>query len=249
MTQVTVDPREIAKFAKEAQAWWDPAGPYGPLHRLNPARLDFIRQRAIARFGAPASPRRPLNGLTALDVGCGGGLVAEPLARLGAAVTAIDAEGETLKVAAAHAEAQGLAISYRQAAAEDLAAEGAAFDLVTALEIVEHVADVDAFLGACAALVKPGGLIILSSINRTLRAYATAILGAERLLRWVPEGTHEFAKLVKPEEIEAALRAKGFAVDEPTGLEFDPLGRGFRLGPDVGVNYLIAAERPASARA
>lgn len=242
-TASTLDPLEIAKFAKTAQAWWDENGPFAPLHRLNPARLAYIRDRAGARFGPPSSRRRPFEGLRALDIGCGGGLVAEPLARLGAALTAIDAEGETLAIARAHAQAQGITITYRQAIAEDLAAEGAQFDLVTALEIIEHTADVNAFLAAAAALTAPGGLLILSTINRTAMAHAFAVLAAEQVLRWVPAGTHDPAKLVKPEEIAGPLRALGFSVDPPIGLSLDLAKGAFKLSTDVRMNYLIAAEK------
>ncbi len=242
-TTSTLDPAEIAKFAKTAHAWWDEKGPFAPLHRLNPARLAYIRDRAAARFGPPASRRRPLEGLRVLDIGCGGGLVAEPLARLGAQLTAIDAEGETLKIAQAHALAQGLTITYRQASAEDLAAQGAQFDLVTALEIIEHTADVGAFLRAAAALTAPGGLLILSTINRTALAHALAIVAAEYVLRWVPAGTHDHAKLVKPEEIAGPLEALGLEVDAPVGLSLDLATGTFKLSTDVRMNYLIAAEK------
>lgn len=242
-TASTLDPGEIAKFAKTAAAWWDEKGPFAPLHRLNPARLAYIRERVAARFGPPASRRHPFTGLRALDIGCGGGLVAEPLARLGAQLTAIDAEGETLAIAKAHALAQGLSIAYSQATAEELAAEGRQFDLVTALEIIEHTADAQAFLKAAAALTAPGGLLILSTINRTLMARALAIGAAEYVLRWVPAGTHDHAKLVKPEEIAAPLRALGMEVDAPVGLSLDLSTGAFKLSADVRMNYLIAAER------
>lgn len=240
----TLDPAEIAKFAKTASAWWDEKGPFAPLHRLNPARLAYIRARAAQHFGPPASRRRPLAGLCALDIGCGGGLVSEPLARLGAQLTAIDAESETLAIAGAHALAQGLAITYRQTRAEELAEEGAQFNLVIALEIIEHTADVGAFLAAAAALTAKGGLLILSTINRTLMAKALAIGAAEQVLRWVPKGTHDPAKLVKPEEIAGPLRAQGLAVDAPVGLSLDLATGAFKLSTDVRMNYLIAAQKP-----
>lgn len=183
-------------------------------------------------------------GLRALDIGCGGGLVAEPLARLGAQLTAIDAEGETLAIAGAHALAQGLAITYRQSSAEELAAEGAVFDLVVALEIIEHTADIQAFLAAAAALTAKGGLLILSTINRTLLAKVLAIGAAEHVMRWVPAGTHDPDKLVKPEEIAGPLRALGLAVDAPIGLSLDLATGAFKLSTDVRMNYLIAAQKP-----
>ena len=241
----TLDPAEVAKFAKTAARWWDADGPYAPLHRLNPARLAFIRSRVAARFGEPASARRPFEGLAFLDLGCGGGLVSEPLARLGAALTAIDAEAETLRIAAAHAQAQGLSIHFREATAEDLAAESARFDVVCALEIIEHTADAAAFLRLAAGLVRPGGLPILSTLNRTAQAYALGIVAAERVLRWVPAGTHEYAKFQKPEEMAAPLRAAGLTVDAPVGLSLDLRTGAFRLSEDVRINYLLAAEKPS----
>lgn len=241
----TLDPAEVAKFAKTAARWWDADGPYAPLHRLNPARLSFIRDRVAARFGPPKSARRPFEGLDFLDLGCGGGLVSEPLARLGAALTAIDAEAATLRLAAAHAEVQGLSIHFREAAAEDLAAEGARFDVVCALEIIEHTADPPAFLRLAAELVRPGGLLILSTLNRTPQAYALGVVAAERVLRWLPAGTHDFAKFLKPEEMAAPLRALGLSVDAPVGLSLDLRTGGFRLSEDVSINYLLAAEKPA----
>lgn len=242
-TPSTLDPAEIAKFAKTAHAWWDEKGPFAPLHRLNPARLAYIRDRAAARFGPPASRRRPLAGLRVLDIGCGGGLVSEPLARLGARLTAIDAEGETLKIAQAHAQAQGLSITYSEASAEDLVHKGLQFDLVIAMEIIEHTADVGVFLTAAAALTAPGGILILSTINRTWMAKALAIGAAEHLLRWVPAGTHDPDKLVKPEEIAGPLRALGLEVDAPVGLSLDFGAGAFKLSTDVRMNYLIAAEK------
>jgi len=240
----TLDPREVAKFAETAARWWDADGPYAPLHRLNPARISYIRDRVAARFGAPNSSRRPFEGLSFLDLGCGGGLVSEPLARLGAKLTSIDAEAETIRIATAHAEAQGLSIAYRLGAAEDLAAEGAQFDVVVALEIIEHTADPDAFLRLAAELVRPGGLLILSTLNRTPQAYGLAIVAAERLLRWLPAGTHDFAKFLKPEEMAAPLRAAGFSVDEPVGLSLDLRSGAFRLSQNASVNYLLSAEKP-----
>lgn len=240
----TLDPAEVAKFAQTAARWWDADGPYAPLHRLNPARLSFIRQRVAARFGQPASARRPFAGLETLDLGCGGGLVSEPLARLGARLTAIDAEAETIRIAQAHAEAQGLDIAYRCGAAEDLAAEGRRFDLVVALELIEHTADARAFLALAAELVRPGGLLILSTLNRTLQAYGLAIVAAERLLRWLPAGTHDYARFLKPEEMAAPLREAGLQVDAPVGLSLDLRSGAFRLSEDASVNYLLAAEKP-----
>jgi len=240
----TLDPAEIAKFARTASRWWDADGPFAPLHRLNPARLSFIRERVAARFGPPETPRTPFAGLDFLDLGCGGGLVSEPLARLGARLTAIDAESETLRIAAAHAQAQGLAIHFREAAAEELAAEGATFDIVCALEIIEHTADAPAFLRLAAELVRPGGLLILSTLNRTPQAYALGIVAAERVLRWLPPGTHDYARFLKPEEMAQPLREAGLAVDAPVGLSLDLRTGAFTLSEDTSINYLLAAQKP-----
>ncbi|MES1197073.1 MAG: bifunctional 2-polyprenyl-6-hydroxyphenol methylase/3-demethylubiquinol 3-O-methyltransferase UbiG [Pseudomonadota bacterium] len=236
----TLDPAEIEKFSKLAKEWWDPKGPFGALHRMNPVRLDFIRERASRQFGA--SGRRPLEGRSVLDIGCGGGLVSAPLSRLGGAVTGVDASEEAIGAARAHAESAGLDIDFRVDTAEAVAARDERFDLVAAMEIVEHVADVNAFLTAAAELVKPGGLIVLSTINRTPKARALAIVGAERILKWAPEGAHDYDKLVRPEEIRAA--APDIAWEEPIGMVFNPVGSGWTLSSDIAVNYLIAGSKP-----
>ncbi|MES1156135.1 MAG: bifunctional 2-polyprenyl-6-hydroxyphenol methylase/3-demethylubiquinol 3-O-methyltransferase UbiG [Alphaproteobacteria bacterium] len=237
----SLDPAEIEKFSALAKQWWDPNGPFGALHRMNPVRLGFIREKAAKHFPTPPAKRTPFAGLTALDLGCGGGLVSAPLARLGADVTGLDASDEAIGAARAYAESAGLAINFEVGTAEALAARGAQFDLVTALEIVEHVADVGAFLGAAQALVKPGGLIFISTINRTPKARALAITGAERILRWAPEGTHDYDKLVTPDEIRAAT--PDIAWDEPEGMSFNPLGAGWTLSRDISVNYLMAGTK------
>jgi 2-polyprenyl-6-hydroxyphenyl methylase/3-demethylubiquinone-9 3-methyltransferase len=240
----TVDPAEIAKFGMMADRWWDPDGPFRPLHRLNPVRIGYIRDQATAHFGGDAASVIPLAGLTALDVGCGGGLVAEPLARLGAAVTAIDADPKAIGAARAHAADRGLEIDYRQASAEELAAGGAQFDLVLALEIVEHVADRSAFIDSITALVAPGGLLILSTLNRTMASLALGVAVAERVLGWVEPGTHDWRKFVRPSELARDLRKAGFELAALTGLAFDPLAGAFRLKPgDVRVNYFAVARR------
>jgi 2-polyprenyl-6-hydroxyphenyl methylase / 3-demethylubiquinone-9 3-methyltransferase len=245
MVGASIDPAEVAKFSALASEWWNPKGPFAALHRLNPVRLEFIRELARKHFSTAAL--KPLAGLSVLDLGCGGGLASVPLARMGAAVTAIDASAETIGAARAYAVQAGLEIDYRCTSAEAMAESGARFDLVTALEIVEHVADVRAFLEAAAALVRPGGLIVLSTINRTPKARALAIVGAERILQWAPEGAHEYDKLVKPEEIRAG--APGIMWDEPVGISYNPLGKGWALSRDCEVNYLIAGGKPAATRA
>ncbi|MGE0045400.1 MAG: bifunctional 2-polyprenyl-6-hydroxyphenol methylase/3-demethylubiquinol 3-O-methyltransferase UbiG [Hyphomonadaceae bacterium] len=234
----SLDPEEVAKFSAQAGEWWDQHGAFAPLHRLNPTRLKFIRDEALKL--APGGGPKPLSGLRILDLGCGGGLVSVPLARLGADVTGADASEETIAAARAHAQKVGLAVDYRVALAEELAGE--TFDIVLALEIVEHVADVSAFLEAAAALVRPGGKLIVSTINRTRRAQLFAIVGAERFLKWVPEDTHHYDKLVTPEELAYAAPDLDWA--EPVGMSFDPVARDWKLSRDVSVNYFrVAAKR------
>ncbi len=235
----TLDPAEIAKFSALAAEWWNPKGPFGALHRLNPVRLQYIRDLALKHFGKAA--RKPLDAVTTLDLGCGGGLVSAPLARMGAQLTAIDASAEAIGAASDYAEQAGLDIDFENTTAEALVERGAQFELVTALEIIEHVSDVNAFLSAASALVAPGGLLILSTINRTPKARALAITGAERILKWAPEGAHDYEKLVTPEEIRTgAPTIKWF---EPIGVSYQALGKGWALSHDVGVNYMMAGER------
>ncbi|MGE0186434.1 MAG: bifunctional 2-polyprenyl-6-hydroxyphenol methylase/3-demethylubiquinol 3-O-methyltransferase UbiG [Hyphomonadaceae bacterium] len=241
MSAPTTDPAEIAKFSALAAEWWNPRGPFGALHRLNPIRLRFIRDLVAERLERRGA--RPLAGIDALDLGCGGGLVSAPLARMGAVVTAIDASEEAIGAARAYAEQAGLEIKFECTTAEALVARGAQFTLVTALEIVEHVADVGAFLGAAQELVKPGGLLVLSTINRTAKARALAITGAERILKWAPEGAHDFEKLVTPEEIRSG--APELHWDQPVGVVYKPLGQGWSLSHDVDVNYMMAGRRSA----
>lgn len=241
MSQPTLDPAEIAKFSALAAEWWNPKGPFGALHRLNPVRLGFIRETAMRHF--TTASRQPLAGLKALDLGCGGGLVSAPLARMGAELTAIDASGEAIGAARAYAEQAGLAIDFQCTTAETLVEKDAQFDLVAALEIIEHVADVNAFLAAAQALVRPGGLLILSTINRTPKARALAIVGAERVLKWAPEGAHDYDKLVTPGEIRAG--APEIAWEEPVGIVYNPLGAGWSISSDIDMNYMIAGVKRA----
>lgn len=239
----SVDPGEIARFSAMADGWWDEAGPSRPLHRLNPIRVAFVRDHFARLFGVDPAVRRPFAGLRLLDIGCGGGLVSEPMARLGFAVTGIDASEATIKVARTHAEAQDLAIDYRVATVEDLAGEGAAFDAVLALEVVEHVAEPGAFLAGVAGLVRPGGGLVLSTLNRTAAAFMLGIVGAEYILRWVPRGTHQWQKFVKPSELAGAVRGAGMVVSGLKGLSYDPLNDQFHLSSDLSVNYLMAARK------
>jgi 2-polyprenyl-6-hydroxyphenyl methylase/3-demethylubiquinone-9 3-methyltransferase len=242
----TIDADEVAKFAAMAEEWWDPRGPFAPLHVFNPVRLGFIRDAACAQFGRADEARRPLEGLRLLDVGCGGGLVSEPMARLGAQVTGVDASETNVKAAQAHAVERRLDIDYRACAVEDLLAAGEApFDIVLALEIVEHVADVDEFLSACAELVAPGGLLVLATLNRTPKAFALAVVGAEYVLGWLPRGSHDWSKFVKPSEAAAALNKAGLNADAPVGVSFNPILGRWRLSEDASVNYMLAARREA----
>jgi 2-polyprenyl-6-hydroxyphenyl methylase/3-demethylubiquinone-9 3-methyltransferase len=237
------DPDELRRFAELADRWWDEGGPMAPLHKLNPTRLAYIRQRVCERFGRDPNGERPLAGLAALDVGCGGGLLCEPLARLGAAVTGIDLARRNLAVAARHAESVGLAITYREIAVEQLAAEGRTFDLVCVMEVVEHVPDMPAFLEACGRLVRPGGGLVLATLNRTFRAFALGIVAAEYVLGWLPRGTHRWSRFVRPSEAARALRRAGLSVADLTGVSYDPLRDRFRLSPDPAVNYMLFAVR------
>jgi 2-polyprenyl-6-hydroxyphenyl methylase / 3-demethylubiquinone-9 3-methyltransferase len=237
----TVDAKEVRQFDALGESWWDESGPMRPLHRLNPVRLDYIRRMAGDHFGLP-DRIRSLQKLKICDVGCGGGLVAEPLARMGASVTGIDAGKENIRVAKAHAKAQGLDIDYRAVTAEALAASGKKFDLVTALEIVEHVADVEIFIAACARLVRPGGMLILSTLNRTPKSYLLGIVAAEYVLRWLEPGTHDWKKFLKPSELAAHLGRQRMKVADVRGLVYSPLTRGFSLSKsDLDVNYLLTA--------
>lgn len=245
----TVDAAEVAQFSAIAAEWWDERGKFAPLHRMNPTRLAYIRERIEAHFGrltGPDSvPATPLKNLTLLDVGSGGGLICEPMARLGATVTGIDASGENIAVAQAHAAEVGLTIDYHATTAEALADTDQQYDVVLALEIIEHVADIALFYDALAALVKPGGLILMSTMNRTAKAFAMAIVGAEYVLRWLPRGTHDWNKFVKPSEMADSLVKRGFDAPEPMGIVYSPLSGKFSLNPnDLDVNYLLSAKKP-----
>lgn len=240
----SVDEAEVAKFARMAARWWDPAGEMGPLHQMNPVRLSFLRGRAVEHFGLESTSLEPLRGLRVLDVGCGAGLLCEPLARMGAQVTGIDAAGQSLEVARQHAASGGLTIDYRHTSVEALAEAGESFDLVTALEVVEHVADVDGFLEACCTVVRPGGALALSTINRTPQAFAFAILGAEYLMRKLPRGTHDWRKFLKPSELARALRRCGFQVRDLAGMVYSPINGDWHLsGSDLSINYLLWASK------
>jgi 2-polyprenyl-6-hydroxyphenyl methylase/3-demethylubiquinone-9 3-methyltransferase len=240
----SIDQAEVERFSALAETWWDPRGSMAPLHRLNPARLGFLRETLAAHFQRDAKSLRPFDGLSVLDIGCGGGLISEPLARLGATVTGIDASEANIAVARAHARGADLEIDYRPTSAEALAAAGERFDAVLALEVVEHVADVEAFLQAAATLMRPGAAFIASTLNRTPKSLLFGIVGAEYLLRWLPRGTHRWDRFLKPSEFAAGLRRQGLHVREIRGLVYDLLAGEWRIGRDLGVNYLISATRP-----
>lgn len=240
----TVDADEVARFAALAGRWWDPDGPMRPLHRLNPTRLAYVRDRIAGHFGHDTRSSEPLAGLRILDIGCGAGLVAEPLARMGATVTGIDPATENIAAARHHAARSRLSIDYRATTAEALSAAGESFDAVMILEVVEHVTDVGLFVATVGNLVRPGGLVVASTINRTLKAFALAIVGAEYVLRWLPRGTHSYDRLVTPAELSAAFAAAGLAAADTTGVVYAPLTDGWRLGADTDVNYMMTAVRP-----
>jgi 2-polyprenyl-6-hydroxyphenyl methylase/3-demethylubiquinone-9 3-methyltransferase len=240
----SIDRAEIDRFAQMAAEWWDADGPMAPLHRLNPTRLQYIREKLCKHFALAEKKLRPLLGLRILDVGCGGGLLSEPLARMGATVTAIDAGEETIAAAKAHAGGQGLKVDYRAMAAEDLAATGRQFDAVIAMEVIEHVADVTGFTAALVGLTRPGGALLLATMNRTPKSFLQAILGAEYVLRWVPVGTHDWRRFQKPAEMGRHLRRAGAELRDITGMRYLPRRGDWRLSRDAGVNYLAYATRP-----
>ena len=240
-TAASIDPDEIARFSAMSAEWWNPEGKFRPLHRFNPVRLAFIRDRLAAHFGRDPAAESPLTGLRLLDIGCGGGLVAEPMARLGAAVVGADASEKNIGVARLHAAEGGVAVDYRCTSAEALAAAGERFDAVLTLEVVEHVADLEGFMRCCGGMVKPGGLLIAATLNRTVKSFAFGIVAAEYVLRWLPRGTHDWKKFVKPHEHAAGLRHAGLNVTDITGVSYDPLGDRWRIGRDTDVNYMMVA--------
>jgi 2-polyprenyl-6-hydroxyphenyl methylase/3-demethylubiquinone-9 3-methyltransferase len=243
-TGASVDAAEVDKFSRLADKWWDLSGEFGPLHKLNPLRVAFFRDQACKHFQRDPKASRPLAGLTVLDVGCGGGLLSEPLARLGAKVTALDASDTNIKVARIHADQSGLIIDYRCQSAEDLADSGAQFDLVVSMEVVEHVASVTGFLEACAKLVKPEGALCLATLNRTPKSFLLGIVAAEHLLRWVPTGTHDWRKFRKPSELATALRPSGLKITALCGMTYNIVSDAWLLSKhDVDVNYLLFASR------
>lgn len=241
--QSTIDEAEVARFSALAAEWWNPHGKFGVLHKFNPVRLGFIRDQAAAHFGRDPKGMKPFAGLRLLDIGCGGGLLSEPMTRLGFDVLGADASEKNIKTASVHAEEQGLAIDYRATTAEALAAAGERFDVVLNMEVIEHVADLNLFLTSCASMLKPTGLMFVATINRTAKAFALAIVGAEYVLGWLPRGTHDWAKFVKPLELDTALTRAGMNVTTETGVMFNPLSGGWLLSSDTDVNYMVAAKK------
>jgi 2-polyprenyl-6-hydroxyphenyl methylase / 3-demethylubiquinone-9 3-methyltransferase len=245
----TVDPEDVARFDRLSAQWWDPDGPMQALHKFNPVRIAYLRE-LLSRHFLPDGQKRDwrsgqaLQGLTILDIGCGAGILSEPLARLGARVTAIDPARRNIEVAQDHAAKAGLSIDYRCTSAEALVTEGALFGAVLAMEVIEHVSDVENFLRHASAMVRPGGVLVAATLNRTLKSFAFAIVGAEYVLRWVPRGTHTWSQFVTPQELAKALRAAGLHIKDETGVIYDPVAAKWRLSHDMDINYIIAANRP-----
>jgi 2-polyprenyl-6-hydroxyphenyl methylase/3-demethylubiquinone-9 3-methyltransferase len=242
-SQSTVDDSEVARFARHASDWWDPRGPMAALHKFNPVRLAYIRDQATARFDRDPKKLDCLKGLRFLDIGCGGGILSEPLARLGADMVGADPAEENVEAARAHAEEAGIPIDYRAVTAEQLAEAGERFDVVLAMEVVEHVTDVVMFVATCAAMVKPRGLLVAATLNRTLKSFALAIVGAEYVLRWVPRGTHRWDRFVTPDELERAIETCGLRVIGERGVIYNPFADRWQLSSDMDVNYMLAAVR------
>ncbi|MCJ8056230.1 bifunctional 2-polyprenyl-6-hydroxyphenol methylase/3-demethylubiquinol 3-O-methyltransferase UbiG [Shinella curvata] len=244
--RTTIDQAEVDRFSAMAAEWWDPTGKFRPLHKFNPIRLTYIRDMVCGQFGRDPKAHRPLEGLRILDIGCGGGLLSEPMARMGADVLGADASEKNIGIAKAHAAGSGVPVDYRAVTAEALAEAGESFDVVLNMEVVEHVSDVDFFLTTCASMVRPGGMTFVATINRTMKAAALAIFAAENVLRWLPRGTHQYEKLVRPEEIEKPLNASGLTVTDRTGVFFNPLLNQWNLSKDMDVNYMLVARRASA---
>jgi 2-polyprenyl-6-hydroxyphenyl methylase/3-demethylubiquinone-9 3-methyltransferase len=241
----SIDEADVARFSGLAKAWWDPKGEFAPLHRLNPTRLRFIREQVLARFARDGGERAPFRGLRLLDVGCGGGLLCEPMARLGFDVTGVDASPDGVEIAKAHAAGAGLAIDYRATTVEALRDGGEpSFDVILNMEVIEHVADPAAFLRDCAGLLERGGLMIVATLNRTLASLALGKMAAEYLLRWVPAGTHDWRKFIKPDEIRRFLADEPLDVAGPFGVSFDPLRGRWSVSDDARINYMMTVTRP-----
>ena len=239
----SLDPSEVEKFSKIAAEWWNPKGKFGVLHVFNPVRLTYIKEQVCGRLSRDPLERRPFEGLRFLDIGCGGGLLTEPMARLGARITGVDPSGKNIKTATVHAAEMGLEIDYRAATAEDLAAAGETFDVILNMEVIEHVADPQAFTRTCCNLLKPGGLMFVATLNRTLKSFGLAIIGAEYLLGWLPKGTHQWEKFITPAELKGWLTENGVTVKDQSGVTYSPFTGEWRKSRDMDVNYMVVGER------
>lgn len=243
--RTTIDVAEVERFSALSAEWWNPNGKFRPLHKFNPVRLAYIRDSVAARFGRDPRAAHPFKDLRFLDIGCGGGLLCEPMARLGAEMVGADASSTNIEVARLHAAESGVTVDYRATTAEALADAGEKFDVILNMEVVEHVADVGLFIGKCAEMLKPGGVMFVATINRTLKALGLAIIGAEYVLRWLPRGTHQFGKLVRPEELERALADAGMRIADRTGVVYNPLADRWQKSRDMDVNYMVLTEKTA----
>jgi 2-polyprenyl-6-hydroxyphenyl methylase/3-demethylubiquinone-9 3-methyltransferase len=243
--RTSVDPAEVERFSALAAEWWNPDGKFAVLHKFNPVRLDYIREQVTARLRIDPNQREPFEGLHFLDIGCGGGLLSEPMARLGADVVAVDPSEKNIKTASVHAAEQGLDIDYRASTAEDLAAAGEQFDVILNMEVIEHVADPAQFAATCARMLKPGGLMFVATLNRTLKAFGLAIIGAEYVLGWLPKGTHQWEKFITPDELKSWLAAADCPVVETSGVTYSPLSNTWRKAADTDVNYMVVARKNA----
>lgn len=241
----TIDDAEVARFSAIAAEWWSPTGKFRPLHKFNPVRLAYIKEQVCQHFKLDASKPKPFKGLRILDIGCGGGLLCEPMSRLGAEIVGADASETNIEVAKIHAEQTGVTVDYRATTSEALAAAGEQFDIILNMEVVEHVADVDLFMASCCQMVKPGGLMFMATINRTAKARMLAIFMAEKVLRWLPVGTHEFEKLVKPEELEEAFAKGGMSLLDESGVTYNPVLDRWSKSKDMDVNYMMLATKSA----
>jgi 2-polyprenyl-6-hydroxyphenyl methylase/3-demethylubiquinone-9 3-methyltransferase len=240
----TIDEAEVARFSRLAAEWWNPHGKFGVLHKFNPVRLKYIRDEALNRFSRPPASLTPFEGLRLLDIGCGGGLLSEPMARMGFDVVAADASEKNIRTASVHAKEQGLQIDYRHTTAEDLATANERFDVILNMEVIEHVADMNLFLTSCASMLKPGGIMFVATINRTAKSYALAIVGAEWILGWIPRGTHDWSKFIRPMELDTALSRAGLNARSETGVMYNPLTSQWLTTSDTDVNYMLVADKP-----
>jgi 2-polyprenyl-6-hydroxyphenyl methylase / 3-demethylubiquinone-9 3-methyltransferase len=243
----TIDPTEVEKFSRLAAEWWNPKGKFGVLHKFNPVRLAMIKEQVCARFARDPYDPQPFKGLRFLDIGCGGGLLTEPMARLGADIIGVDPSDKNIKTATVHADEQGLAIAYRQGVAEDLERDGETFDVILNMEVIEHVANPKEFTASCVRMLKPRGLIFVATLNRTLKSFGLAIIGAEYVLGWLPRGTHQWEKFIKPEELKSWLDEGDMDVKAETGVVFHPLASEWRKSRDMDVNYMLVAQKGATA--